>query len=281
MISFTKKLAVGSILGVLWLTPAFARSPVLEWADLKVIINNVQWNPQNQGLKPVTPGTRIQPQGVLQTGRKSRADLLFNEGTLARTASNTNFEFRRGLNELDLRRGRILTIITPGSAAGKELEKQDSEKKVETTVTTVSIRTSEAQVRATGTTFFAEHNPESKTTRIGVLANSPDGPVTVRGSRGGTAKLRAGTVVSVVDGVVGAVEDFDLQWFYRTSQLAIGLGPGEEKRVAQEPPAVQKTLNAARAKTLAAMEEQMERLEIQPQEEISPLDLPDPSVPRC
>jgi hypothetical protein len=202
--------------------------------------------------------------------------LEFSEGTLAWAGSNTTFEFRRGLNELDLIRGRVLHISSPGSSRRKGLEE-----KGETVGTALSIRTSEAEVTATGTTFFIDRNPDSKTTRIGVLANSPDSPVAVNGTRQGTSELRAGQVVSVVDGVVGTVVDFDLLWFYRTSQLAAGLGPGQENVVDQKPTSVQRTLEAVRTQTLAAIEEQRMRLEVLPQEGLFPLDLPAPSVPRC
>jgi hypothetical protein len=274
--SFIKKLAVGSLLGLFWFAPVLARSPVLEWADIYNSRNNVQWKAQNQNWISVTRGYRLQPQGVLRIGSQSRADLEFSEGTLAWAGSNTTFEFRRRLNELDLIRGRVLHISSPGSTRGKGLEEKD-----ETIGTLLSIKTAEAEVKAIGTTFFVERNPESKTTLIGVLASSLESPVTVSGARKGTAKVHYGQIVSVVDGVVGAVEDFDLLWFYRTSELAAGLGPGQEKLVGEKPTSVQRTLKAVRAKTLAAVEEQRERLELLPQEGLSPLDLPGLCLSDC
>ncbi len=120
------------------------------------------------------------------------------------------------------------------------------------------IITPEAIVVGRGTVMWVRHDSANQTTLVGALTNNPPSPVIVSNAKGqGVVQLRAGQRVAVIDGVVGQVKDLNLQTFHQTCELAAGLGPGEEKLVAQESPEVQETLNAVRAETLAALRNQL------------------------
>lgn len=135
-----------------------------------------------------------------------------------------------------------------------------------------SIATSQGTAYASGTAFFVRHNPETRTTQVGVLTDSEAGSVEVTGRESDrTIELRAGQLATIQDGVIAAVEFFDLQRFYETSDLAAGLGPGQDDLIEREPPDVQEVLREVREETLAALDEQSDWA-----------DMPDiPDLPTC
>ncbi len=137
-----------------------------------------------------------------------------------------------------------------------------------------SIDTPEGTAYARSTAFFVRHSPETRTTQVGVLTNSTDGggSVEVTGREGDrTVELRAGQVATIQDGVIAAIDFFDLQRFYDTSDLAAGLGPGQDDLIEREPPDVQEVLREVREETLAALDDQSDWA-----------DVPDiPDIPSC
>uniref|UniRef100_A0ACD5H1T9 Uncharacterized protein n=1 Tax=Desertifilum tharense IPPAS B-1220 TaxID=1781255 RepID=A0ACD5H1T9_9CYAN len=85
------------------------------------------------------------------------------------------------------------------------------------------------------------HEEASNTTQVFALTNS-----SVRVSNPNSenvTSLRAGQTVSVIDGTMSLVQNFDLERFYQTSGLAVGLGPGQENLLDVEIPAVREILN--------------------------------------
>lgn len=243
---FLSRLAVGSLLGSFWLTPAYAQ-PVLNRASIYKTVNKVQLSPRSRGRWiPVKVGNVLVPQDTLMTAARSRADLRFNEGTLARTGPGTLFRFAPGKRRFELINGTALIMIRPGRGGGV-------------------VRTSVATVMAKGTALWIRHDSARKITFVGALTSNPAGPVTVcvgycsdqlKMEGDVTVELKPGQLVSVYDKELGSVEDFNLGVFYRACALSAGLGPGQEPLVAQELPEVQETLNLVRTETSAAWMEQ-------------------------
>jgi hypothetical protein len=219
---------MGGMIGAL---PSSAQ-PVLEQAKIYKLINTALINDTQAELEDT-----LLPQDLLETQSNSRADLLFNEGTIARATANTRFRFEPGLRRFQLTDGTELFVIRPGNGG--------------------TIETPTAQINVPGTALFVQHEPDANRTRVGVLTNHPTGGVQVSNAQGeDTVELNGGEIITVTDGVVGAVQTFDLSVFYETSQLTAGLGPGCEGQSPEGPSAAQATLNAVCPETLAALRQQ-------------------------
>ncbi|MGL5835480.1 MAG: FecR domain-containing protein [Waterburya sp.] len=203
----------------------------------------------NYGEKPdwnqAKLGDVIVPLDSVRTGANSRADLLFNEGTLVRTGAGTTFRFPPGKRSFELTSGAALIMIRPEQGQS-------------------TINTPEAKVVSQGTALFVQHNPQNSASLIGVLTESPAGLVKVESANGDvTISLQAGQFVSIIQGVVGLVEQFVLPMFYETVELAAGLGlepDAMEKLILQESPEVQQTIRAVQAEAIAPLQNQLKWL---------------------
>jgi hypothetical protein len=106
---------------------------------------------------------------------------------------------------------------------------------------------------------MAVHDPGTNTTQVFALT---DGDITVSNLDGTeTVALLGGQTVFVNAGEFSDVQEFNLNTFYQTVPLAVGLGPDQEDVVAQQPPEVQVSLLAVRPATLAAVSNQARRLD--------------------
>ncbi|MGB5637344.1 MAG: FecR family protein [Waterburya sp.] len=216
---------------------------VIEQAEIYKIRNQVDIN---FGRKPnwykAKPGDMLVPRDSVRTGANSRADILFNEGSLVRTGAGTTFRFPPGKRSFELTSGAALIMIRPEQGQS-------------------TINTPEAKVVSQGTALFVQHNPESSSSLIGVLTNSPAGLVEVSSADGNiTLKLQAGQFVSIVHGVMGLVEHFVLPMFYETVELAAGLGMNPEEleaMLAKEPTEVQATIRAVQAEAIVPLQNQL------------------------
>jgi hypothetical protein len=233
------KFIIGIVLVALWCHVALAES-VIEQAEIYRIRNQVDLKYQKQeAWEKADLGDKIVPQDAVRTGTDSRADLLFNEGTLVRTGAETIFRFPPGKRSFELTSGAALVIIRP--------DKGESH-----------IETPEAKIVSHGTALFVQRDPKLNSSIVGVLTNNPAGLVDVFNRDGKVRlQLQAGQFVSIVNGVMGLVEHFVLPMFYETIELSRGLGTTDLTLIANEPPEVQKTLNAVRAETLEPLQNQI------------------------
>ena len=234
------KLAVG--VACVFTQPAIA-STVVKQAEIYKIRNQVEINYRNRAdWDPAQVGDRIIPRDSVRTGADSRADLLFDEGTLVRTGAGTTFRFPPGKRRFELTSGAALMMIRPEQGQS-------------------TINTPQAKVVSQGTALFVQHNPNNNASLIGVLTDSPAGLVEVESANGEvTLKLQAGQFVSIVQGVVGLVEHFVLPMFYETVELSAGLGlesQETEAMIAQESPEVQATIRAVQTEAIEPLQNQL------------------------
>jgi hypothetical protein len=243
LLSLSRQLATGLVLLLLLVSfcfkPAVAQS-VLQKGEIYKLTNQVDLNRHNQPVwSRAKLGDPLTPQDSIRTGANSRAELIFNEGTLVRIAAGTIFRFPPGKRNFELRSGAALVMIRPGQGQS-------------------NISIPDATVVSQGTALFLQHDSNRNASLIGVLTNSPSGPVRVSSVDGKvTVELQAGQFISIVNGVMGLVEHFVLPMFYETIQMAYGLGTGQENLIAREPPAVQETINLVRAEALAPLTNQI------------------------
>ena len=243
---FVKKLLLGLCIVALLSHSALADSIVKE-AEIYKIRNQVDINrAEEPDWNSAQLGDVIVPEDSVRTGADSRADLLFNEGTLVRTGAGTTFRFPPGKRSFELTSGAALIMIRPEQGQS-------------------TITTPEAQVTSQGTALFVQHEPQTSSSLIGVLTDSPAGLVRVQSLDGEvTINLQAGQFVSIVQGVVGLVEQFVLPMFYETVELAAGLGldsEAMEQSIAREPPEVQATIKAVQAEAIEPLQNQLKWLQ--------------------
>lgn len=217
-------------------------STIVKKAEIYKIRNRVDINYKD---KPdwikAELGDEIIPRDSVRTGADSRADILFNEGTLVRTGAGTTFRFPPGKRSFELTSGAALIMIRP--------EQGDS-----------IISTPQAKVVSKGTALFLQHDEKTNASLIGVLTDSPAGLVNVSGNNGEvTLQLHAGQFVSIIQGVVGLVEHFVLPIFYETVELSAGLGANSaeiDAVISQESKEVKKTIKAVREEAIAPLKNQ-------------------------
>lgn len=211
----------------------------LTCATIYQIFRSVRLRSAERGISSLSGGEVIFPDEQLQTLAGSRAELQFNDGSLAWTRAGTIFQFRLGLRLIQLRGGATLVVTEPGAPP-------------------INVRTAEANVRPRGTAYVVQRDEGSATTDVFVLTDNPDGPLQVTSTTEGepTAELSAGEMVSANADGLSEIEEFDLEVFYSTNPLVAGLGPNQESAVADKPAAVQQTLTSVRVETLAAVRAQ-------------------------
>ena len=215
---------------------------VIEQAEIYKIRNQVDISYEESDWTKASIGDTIVPQNLVRTGVNSRADILFNEGTLVRTGEGTTFRFPPGKRSFELTSGSALIMIRPEQGQS-------------------TITTPEAKIVSQGTALFVQHDPETNASLVGVLTNSPAGLVKVSNANGEvTLELQAGQFVSIVQGIVGLVEHFVLPMFYETVELSAGLGlesAETEAMIAEESAEVQATIEAVRAEAIDPLQNQL------------------------
>ncbi|MCU0571303.1 MAG: FecR family protein [Oculatellaceae cyanobacterium Prado106] len=79
-----------------------AQQDTLTQAEVYRLENRVQLLPQDQSPRAASLGDVLVPLDSLQTATGAIAELLFNEGSIARINENTTFRFRQGLRRFEL-----------------------------------------------------------------------------------------------------------------------------------------------------------------------------------
>lgn len=204
------------------LTMTGAHAETLQSAKVTTKVNDVRvYQPQKSG-RQAKVGDRISGHTSVQTGRRSRTELTFQDKTITRLGANSTFSFRRGSRDINLNRGSILLQV-PKSAGG------------------ATIRTATVTAAITGTTLLMEYN-EGKWVKLITLEGTVALKIGDRGSKGGIfggpkkVKVPAGQMIIMrPDGeIITKPVDVDLKRLLATSILAgdktFGLLPPEARR---------------------------------------------------
>ena len=264
---------LGSLWGCLWTGRAIAQTAELTRAEVYSLQNTVELLQQDQSPRQAQLQDALVPLDAMRTGNRSRAELLFNEGSLARLGSHSVFRFLPGLRRyqlpdgsvrseavIQLRSGTLAMMVPPGSGGGSD----GIDTTVETPEGEIRIFAYSQPPEALGgepddtVALFIVSDPNNNQVQIisltDVVIQLPSEVLPVL--------LEGGQTVTVIDGQLGEVQTFDLRRFYQTSGLAVGLGPDQEDELASSPEAIQLTLRAMRPDTLAAIARQ-DNLQVQ------------------
>lgn len=209
---------------------ADATTPLVR-AVIKDLRNWVQLMPKNRPKRNARRSDAMSPGDGLSTGRYSLAELLFNDGSLARVGERAVFNFLARARNFRLNNGTVLLLIPPGRGRTK-------------------IRTPNAAAAIRGSALFVRHDTASNTTIVGALTNSGIEVFNQKGSR--SKVLKAGQMMVVRNGRLWRLYEFDLRNFYRTSDLVKDLELDNPNSVVIPDPA----LATVRAETTSAIKEQ-------------------------
>ncbi|MGD1928286.1 MAG: FecR domain-containing protein [Leptolyngbyaceae cyanobacterium] len=191
---------------------AYAEVPLTR-ADIESIYNRVEFIPEGQQARRANLNDRLALGDALRTADNARAELRFNDGSLARVGERATFWFVPDTRDFRLSNGTALFLIPPDRGPS-------------------NIQTPSAVTGIQGTALVVRHIPGDcdldlleecpGRTIVMVLTDSPKGPVEVSTLDGRTEALTAGNL-AVIQGESIQVLEFDLALFYQTSPLVEGL----------------------------------------------------------
>src|SRR5947208_16244803 len=121
-------------------------------AEVTKIITRVRVIEPAKGDRPATLRDVIKDDLDLQTGARSRSELLFQDNTLTRVGAETFFSFKTGTRDMTLERGSMLLQVPKGLGGAK-------------------IHTAAVTGAITGTTIMMEYGP-GKYLKVLVLEGS-------------------------------------------------------------------------------------------------------------
>src|SRR5216110_2874981 len=168
-------------------------------AEVTKIINRVSVVDPAKGGHPATARDVIKDDLGLQTGAKSRSELLFQDNTLTRIGAETFFSFKTGTRDMTLEKGSMLLQVPKGLGGAQ-------------------IHTAAVTAAITGTTIMMEYSPRQY---IKVLVLEGSLRLSRNGSFGDSLVLRPGKMVIMRPDAKKIPEpiDVDLAQIVKTSPL--------------------------------------------------------------
>ena len=168
-------------------------------AEVTKIINRVSVVDPAKGGHPAMLRDVIKDDLALQTGPKSRSELLFQDNTLTRIGAETFFSFKTGTRDMTLEKGSMLLQVPKGLGGAK-------------------IYTAAVTAAITGTTIMMEYSP-GQYLKVLVLEGSLR--LSRNGSFGNSLVLRPGKMVIMRPDAKKIPDpiDIDLAEIVRTSSL--------------------------------------------------------------
>ena len=196
---------VGASIGMLLLLPRYASAQsTLTWAKVELTRNQVQLFTNGQSRRAYVSDI-LSIDDALSTSRNARAELRFNDGSLARIGERAVFRFTPNTRNFRLSNGTVLLLIPPGQGG-------------------TTLQPPNAVTGIHGSALFVRFVPETGTTIIGALTNNPDGPMMAFNQNGSEQRpLYAGEMAVLRENQPIERFAFDLKEFYSTSSLAADL----------------------------------------------------------
>src|SRR6266480_2425844 len=198
--SFMPKTNLSSLVaaGCIFFTHSMIAGP-LSSAEVTKIINRVSVVDPGKGGHPAAIREVIKDDLGLQTGVRSRSELLFQANTLTRLGAETFFSFKTGTRDMTLEKGSMHLQVPKGLGGAK-------------------IRTAAVTAAVTGTTIMVEYSP-GKYLKVLVLEGSLR--LSRNGSFGDSVVLHPGKRVIMRPDAkkIPAPIDVDLAQIVRTSTL--------------------------------------------------------------
>lgn len=183
------------------------RAATLQSATVTQTQNVVQLDKDGTKARPAVVKDVVAGKDILRTGKKSRAEVLFNDNTIARLGSSSIFSFAPGTDQMNIDRGSALIHVPPGQTGAK-------------------IKSPAATVAVLGD-VVAMRVDDRGVTQVVALSEDPRGPVTVTSNKTGEKReLKAGEMI-VIDPTEVTMPDIStisVEVFSQSSSLVNGFG---------------------------------------------------------
>src|ERR1700720_1829531 len=168
-------------------------------AEVTKVINRVSVIDPAKGTHPAVLRDVIKDNLALQTGARSRSELLFQDNTLTRIGAETFFSFKTGTRDLTLEKGSMLLQVPKGLGGAQ-------------------IHTAAVTAAITGTTIMIEYIPKQY---IKVLVLEGSLRLSRNGRFGDSLVLTPGKMVIMRPDVKKIPDpvDVDLEHIVKTSSL--------------------------------------------------------------
>jgi hypothetical protein len=168
-------------------------------AEVTKVINQVSLIDPHKGERPAAVRDVIKDDLGLETGKKSRSELLFQDNTLTRIGGETFFSFKTGTRDLTLEKGSMLLQVPKGLGGAQ-------------------IHTAAVTAAITGTTIMMEYIPKQY---IKVLVLEGSLRLSRNGRFGDSLVLTPGKMVIMRPDVKKIPDpvDVDLEHIVKTSSL--------------------------------------------------------------
>lgn len=187
----------------------------LTWAKVERLRNRVHLIPNGYGARLARVADVMNIGDALRTAPSARAELRFNDGSLARVGEQATFRFTPNTRNFQLSNGTVLLLIPPGRGR-------------------TTIQTPNAVTGIQGSALFvrvrclaelsAEGHCSSPVTLVGALTNNPAGAMVAFNESGSQQQpIYAGEMIVIEGGDITDRLEFDLRTFYQTSGLVEGL----------------------------------------------------------
>lgn len=187
----------------------------LNWAKVERLRNRVHLIPDGRNARLARVADVMSIGDALRTASSARAELRFNDGSLARVGEQATFRFTPNTRNFQLSNGTVLLLIPPGRGR-------------------TTIQTPNAVTGIQGSALFvrvrclaeltAEGYCSSPITFVGALTNNPAGAMLAYNQTGSQQQpIYAGEMVVIEGDAITQRLEFDLRTFYQTSGLAEGL----------------------------------------------------------
>ncbi|MGD1853537.1 MAG: FecR domain-containing protein [Leptolyngbyaceae cyanobacterium] len=187
----------------------------LTWAKVERLRNRVHLIPSGYSPRLARVADVMNIGDALRTSSSARAELRFNDGSLARVGEQATFRFTPNTRNFQLSDGTVLLLIPPGRGR-------------------TTIQTPNAVTGIQGSALFvrvrclaeltAEGDCSSPITFVGALTNNPAGAMIAYNQSGSQQQpIHAGEMVVLEGDNITQRLEFDLATFYQTSGLVEGL----------------------------------------------------------
>lgn len=187
--------------------PAQAEVPWV-WAKLRTSTNQVSLLSTDGVSRPAAVADCFCPGEALSTSAMSKAEVLFNDGSLARIGEQASLRFWSASRNLYLSQGTAAIFVPPDQGR-------------------TTVQTPNATVGLNSNAVVVRYVPSRDLTLVMALANAPSGPVLITSANTGQELALYGGQMVFVSAVNLQVVEFDLLEFYQTSDLVAGLQLGD------------------------------------------------------
>ena len=176
----------------------------LRWAEIIFLRNRAQLLRDNQDARRANVSDRLSVGDALRTLRRSRAELRFNDDSLARIGERATFQFTPNTRNFQLTNGTVLLLIPPSRGR-------------------TTIQTPNAVTGIQGSALFVRYIPETDTTIVGALTDNPNGPMVLFNEDGTEQQALRANEVGVIEGDrITELYRLDSELFWESSPLAEG-----------------------------------------------------------